>query len=71
MGILGNLVKYAVAFDVFQAVSGSTFQLSTLPGSENNTSSTNILLTATSVGANLNATGGSADIYLLVSNTGF
>ena len=68
VGISGTLAKYATAYNVFQAVANDTFQLSNTLGSENHASATNILITATSTGANLNAaTAGSVDIWVLTS----
>lgn len=68
VGVTGTLNKYASAFDVYQAVSDTTFQLSTGAGSENHGSATNILATGTSTGANLNAlTQGSVDVWVLMS----
>lgn len=68
VGIAGALDKYATAFDVFQAVGNSTFQLSAGLWSENNAAATTILLTAISTGANLSAsTAGTVDIWALLS----
>lgn len=68
VGITAFPAKYAAPFNVFQAPSSSTFQLSNNFGSEDNLSATNILLTATSVGGNTNAaTAGSVDVYALLS----
>lgn len=68
VGIGGTLNKYASAFDVFQGGSATAFQLTSVVGSENNTVATNILVTATSTGANLNAsTQGNVDIWALLS----
>jgi hypothetical protein len=68
LGITGNTAKYASAYNVFQAVSGTNFQLTSTMGSESHTATTAILATATSVGANLNAaTAGSCDIWVLLS----
>lgn len=68
VGIGGTLAKYASAFDVFQAVSNTAFQLSAVTGSENNGATTPILITATSTGANLSAsTAGTVDVWALLS----
>lgn len=68
VGIVGNLVKYASAFDVFQATSNTTFQLSNSFGSENHGAATSIRLAAVSTGDNLNqASAGSVDVWILVS----
>lgn len=68
VGISGNLTKYASAFNVFQAVASNTLQFSQDFGIEDDVSSTNILVTATSVGANLSsASAGVVDIYALLS----
>jgi len=70
VGISGTLAKYAAAFDVFQAVSGTAFQLSHLVGGENQGATTQILATATSTVGNLNAsTQGTVDIWALLSKT--
>lgn len=68
VGIAGTVAKYAAAFDVFQAVSGTAFQLSHSVGSESHTATTQIIATATSTTANLNAaTQGAVDIWALLS----
>lgn len=68
VGITGNLVKYASAFNVLQAVSDTTFQLSNNISVENWGSTTSIRASAISITANLDAaTTGSVEIYLLVS----
>lgn len=68
VGIAGTLAKYASAFDVFQAVSNTAFQTSSVLGSENNGAGTAILITATSTTANLNAsTTGVVDVWALLS----
>lgn len=68
VGIVGNLTKYAPAFDVFQAPGSTVMQISNLIGTENQGAATSIRLAATSTGANLNAaTSGSVDIWILVS----
>lgn len=65
VGITGSLAKYAAAYNVFQAVSSNTAQLSGSFNMEDFSSATNILITATSTGANLNAaTAGSVDIWV-------
>jgi hypothetical protein len=68
VGILGSLAKYASAFDVLQAVSSTTFQLSDNFVSEDDAALTQVYATATSVGANLNvATAGVVDIWAMLS----
>lgn len=68
VGINGNLAKYATAFDVFEAVASNTLQISSNCDAEDDSSSTQILATATSVGANLSAaTAGSVSIWALLS----
>lgn len=68
IGISGTVAKYGSAFDVFQAVSNTAFQVSAVTGSENNGAGTQILATATSTGANLSAsTAGVVDIWALLS----
>lgn len=68
VGITGTLAKYASAFNVLQAVANDTFQLSSGLFSENNVATTDVKVTATSVGANLSAaTQGSVDIWVLTS----
>ncbi len=68
VGIVGNLTKYAAAFDVFQAPGNTVQQLTGTLGTENHGAAVSIRLAATSVGANLNAaTAGSVDVWLLVS----
>lgn len=68
IGIVGNLTKYAPAFNVFQAPGNTVLQASGLAGSENHAAAVSIRLAAVSTVANLNAaTAGSVDIWLLVS----
>lgn len=68
VGISGDLTKYASAFDVFQATSNTTFQLSNTFGSENHGAATSIRLAAVATGANLDqAAAGSVDVWILVS----
>lgn len=70
VGITGNLTKYAGAFDVFQAVSGTAQQFSTPDAMESSASATSVKVQAISTGANLSAsTAGSVDIWLWVSRT--
>lgn len=69
IGITGTVTKYASAFDVFQAASGTAFQFSLSSGMENFSSATSIRIAAVSTGANLNAaTAGSVDVYVKTSN---
>jgi hypothetical protein len=66
VGITGTLAKYAVAFDVFQAVGNTVFGFNNLPDMENFGAATSIRIAATSTGDNLNnATAGSVDVWLL------
>jgi hypothetical protein len=68
VGIGGSTSKYAAAFNVLQSVSDSARSITQANDVESFTGATNILVTATSVGANLNAaTTGSVDIWLLMS----
>lgn len=65
LGIGGSANKYTSNFNVFQAVSDTTFLLSQSANIENFGSSTSIQLFATSVGANLNqSSAGALDIYI-------
>ena len=68
IGISGDLAKYATAFDVFQAVADTTFQLTNTFGSEDHGSPTSIRIAATStVGNVVDPNAGSVDVWLLVS----
>lgn len=68
VGIAGTLAKYAPAFDVFQAPGATVMENSFIGGSENQATAVNILLSAFSVGANLDqATAGVVDIWALLS----
>jgi hypothetical protein len=67
VGIAGNLTKYASAFDVFQAVADTTFQLSNTFNSENHGSATSIRIEAVSDVNVANLTAGAADVWVLVS----
>jgi hypothetical protein len=68
VGIGGDLAKYATAFDVFQAVSDTTFQLSGGFFTENHGAATSLRLAAVSTGANLDqATAGDFDVWVLQS----
>jgi hypothetical protein len=70
VGISGNHTKYAAAFDVHQAVADTAFQLSTTVGQESSANIVAITATATSTVGNLNAaTGGSVDVWALISRT--
>ena len=69
VGLSSEIEKYSSYFDVNQAVSNTTFQLSQTFDSQNHGSDTSIVATAQSFGDTLNnATSGAADIWLLVSN---
>lgn len=66
VGISGNLTKYASAFNVFQATGDTVAQSTNVLDVENFGSATSIRISATSVGANLNAsTAGSVTISVL------
>lgn len=68
VGVTGDLERYSSDFDVFQAVGSSTAQASQDLSPENFSTSTNILLSAVSVGDNLDqATAGSIDIWVAVA----
>lgn len=68
VGIVGNLTKYATAFDVDTAPSGTNFQLSSTVGSEDHTTPVSIRVAATSTGANLDqSTAGSVEVWVLES----
>lgn len=68
VGITGTLDKYAIDFDVFQAVSDTTFDTNESFGMENFGAATSIRIAATAVGANLDqSSAGSVDIYVLSS----
>lgn len=68
VGVAGSLDKYASAFDVFQAVSDTTFQITSSFNSENHGAAVNLLVTAVSIGANVSAAAaGSVDIWVLRS----
>jgi len=68
VGIAGTLAKYASAFDVFQAVSGTAFFITGIIGSEDHGAATSIKATATSTVANLDqSTAGSVDVWVLLS----
>ena len=70
VGLTGDLTKYASAFDVFQAVGDTIFQLSNNFFIENNGSVVSIRAQAIAVGANLDqSTAGAVDIYVQVGNT--
>lgn len=68
VGIVGNLNKYASAFDVFQAAADNTFQISNLIASEDHGSVTSIRVEATATDDTVdNATAGTAEIWVLTS----
>lgn len=68
VGVTGAPARYASLFDVFQAPGNAIAQFSATGNVENFASSTNLLLTAVSTGANLNAaTAGSVTVWLLTS----
>jgi hypothetical protein len=69
VGISGDTTKYASAFDVFQAVADTTFQLSDGLFSENHGSTTTVQITARSTGDDVaDATAGSVDVWVLTSD---
>ena len=68
VGVASNLVKYATAFNVFQAVDGTTLQLSNNLDIENWDAATSIRGAAISVTGLLDAaTTGTVEFHLLVS----
>ena len=68
VGIASIPDKYASAFNVFQAVGSNVIQISQTFGTEDNVLTTSILVTARSVGGNLDAaTTGVTDIWALLS----
>lgn len=68
VGIVGTLDKYAGAFDVFQAVGDTVFQVTSVVDGEDHGSATSIRAEARSIADNLDqATAGSADIWVLYS----
>lgn len=68
VGISGTVDKYASAFDVLQAVSGTAFELSQSMGTESHTADTDITITAASTGANLSAlSAGAVDVWAFIS----
>lgn len=68
VGVSGDLDKYALPFDVFQAVGDTVFQVYSFGEMESFGSATSIRLSATSTGADLDAsTAGSVDAYILRS----
>lgn len=68
VGISGATAKFASLFSVFQAPGNTVAQVSSGPDLENFGAATNILLSAVSTGANLNAaTAGSVTVWLLTS----
>lgn len=68
VGDAGNLNRYTVPFDVFQAVGDTTRSITQVNDLESFTNATNILLTAASIGANLDAaTAGSVDIWVMAT----
>lgn len=68
VGIGGSLVKYAAAVDCFTGNTSTNLVHTPLAGLESLSGSTNILATAVSTVANLNAaTAGAVTFYLLIS----
>lgn len=68
VGPAGNLVKYAVAFNVFQVPATNLSSVNILPGVEDFSSATSIRISAISTVGNLNAaTAGSVDVWVLKS----
>lgn len=68
VGPAGNLVKYAVAFNVFQAPGNTLSSTNILPGVEDFSSATSVRIAAISTVGNLNAaTAGSVDVWVLKS----
>ena len=67
VGTASNRTKYTSAFDVFQAVSNTTFQLSDSFSSENHGSATSVRVEAVSDINVGDLTAGTADIWILIS----
>lgn len=68
VGISGTNDKYASAFDVFQAVSNTAFEMSSSGYAENHGATAAITVTSISTGANLTAlSAGAVDIWALLS----
>lgn len=71
VGIAADLTRFAGAFDVDTAVSGTNFNLSQVLSLESDTGATSLRLAATSVGANLSAaTQGSVTVWFLLTLPG-
>ncbi len=65
VGPAGSLVKYAAAFDVFQAVGATVYAVEANIGGEAHDAATSIRLAATAVGANLDqSTAGDVDVWV-------
>lgn len=65
VGITGNTDKYSKPQDVFQASSGTTRRVSNILDAPNLAATTDLIVTAKSVGADLDqATQGSVDVYV-------
>lgn len=65
VGVSGDTDKYGAIFDVFQAIGATVSQANNVLDVPNFGATTDILLTAKSVGANLDqATAGSVDVYI-------
>lgn len=68
VGVSGSNSKYAIPFDVFQAVSDTARSITQVEDVPSYSGSTTLQITATSVGANLSAsTAGSVDVWILTS----
>lgn len=68
LGILGNTAKYSAPFDILQAPGDTVYQLNAGPFEENAGAATQIIITARTTGANLNAlTTGALDVWAQVS----
>ena len=68
VGIIGDLTKYAAAFDVFQATGDAVFAFNELPSMEDFGAPTSIRVEATATSDTLDNVGtGSADIWVLTS----
>jgi hypothetical protein len=64
IGVAGDVARYMGPFDVFQPVGASIFQMSNGPWSESQAVATQVIMTLTSTGANLNAlTQGSLQVW--------
>ena len=69
VGIAGDTTKYHAAFDVFQAVGPTVYNIDDTVQSESHTANAPWIVTARSTGANLDqATAGIVDIAMLITS---